>query len=137
MKFGGSCLAMNCDSRIPRLKKACAPPSALSLTLIGPTDAAAVSYFERYGMPMSPALREMTGKPALAAGPFFHDPRLKSFRAWAHRDGQRVYVRYLLSHPKASVLVPGSQLVALLSPLAELRWLRLIGRLVHVRAKSG
>jgi glycosyltransferase involved in cell wall biosynthesis len=84
-------------------------------------DAAAVSYFERYGMPMSPALREMTGKPALAAGAFFHDPRLKSFRAWAHRDGQRVYVRYRLSHPTASVLVPGSQLVALLSPLAELR----------------
>ncbi|HXM54756.1 MAG TPA: glycosyltransferase family 4 protein [Candidatus Dormibacteraeota bacterium] len=84
-------------------------------------NASAVVYFERYGMPMSPALQRMRGQPALAAGPFFHDPSLRSFRAWARANGQRVYLRYLLSHPKAAVLVPGSQLVDLLSPLRELR----------------
>ncbi|HYW27515.1 MAG TPA: glycosyltransferase family 4 protein, partial [Terriglobales bacterium] len=94
--------------------------STMGLRLL--EDTAAVDYFTAHGMPMSGALVGRTGHGAgddHAA--FFRDPRLYEFRQWSRQHGQRTYLMFLLTHPRAGIITPGSRLVDLLSPLASIR----------------
>ena len=85
-------------------------------------DPSTVQYFERHGMPMSPAVAARTGK---AAGSdnfaVYRDPDLQQLRDWVLADGQRTYVEFLATHPDAAIRTPGSQVVVLLSELDGIR----------------
>lgn len=64
----------------------------------------ATEYFRAHGMPLTPALREQTGK----SGPPMIEavrgrPELGSFRVWLREEGQGTYVRWLVSDLRHSV----------------------------------
>lgn len=59
-----------------------------------------VRYFADHGMPVTPRLLRMAGENAAGQdGAFYKAPELRGFRDWVQDDGQRTYVRYLVSHP--------------------------------------
>jgi hypothetical protein len=67
-------------------------------------DAAALHYFESCGMPVSPALMDLSGKYANSEDQaMFSGPDLDSFRHWLQDHGRSCYVRWLISHPVESV----------------------------------
>ena len=66
-----------------------------------------VAYFSDYGMPVSPALYERTGKYASGDDRAFHnDPRLEEFRTWTYRSGKTTYINFLISHLLYSLTKP-------------------------------
>jgi hypothetical protein len=65
------------------------------------------AYFERAGMPVTPALMSMSGKWASDDdGAFYRDPRLQSFRDWAASRGRPTYMSYLAGHPVQALAEP-------------------------------
>ncbi|MBN1868542.1 hypothetical protein JW916_14770 [Candidatus Sumerlaeota bacterium] len=67
------------------------------------TDPHRTAWFERRGMPVTPALMERRGKWGGSDDrSFYRDPRLEEFRAWMHSRGKRAYVLFLLTHPLQS-----------------------------------
>jgi hypothetical protein len=77
-------------------------------------------YFERLGMPVTPALMARAGKKAWRDDwAFFKDPALEEFRQWVRARGKSTYMRFLLSHPAMTIQEPLRHPELLLS--AELR----------------
>lgn len=64
------------------------------------TDPDRLDYFKDHGMPVTPALEQMSGQYAAGrSGEFFRSPQLASFRSWLGDSGQSTYTGYLLTHP--------------------------------------
>ena len=63
-------------------------------------DAAALGFFERCGMPVSPALLELSGKFANSEDQaMFSGPDLDAFRNWLRDHGRACYVKWLVRNP--------------------------------------
>jgi hypothetical protein len=63
-------------------------------------DQPAVSFFEACGMPVSPALMQLSGKFANAEERLlFEGAELADFRSWLLSDGRSCYIRWLISDP--------------------------------------
>jgi hypothetical protein len=63
-------------------------------------DAAAVSYFESCGMPVSPSLLVLEGKFANSDDQaMFTGPELETFRRWLYDHGRGCYIGWLASNP--------------------------------------
>jgi hypothetical protein len=65
-------------------------------------DATAGPYLRAHGFPTSPDVQQLTSSYALAANNDDLDfaPRYADFRRWLDERGQRVYTRFLLTHPR-------------------------------------
>jgi hypothetical protein len=67
-------------------------------------DASALQYFEKCGMPVSPALLELSGKFANSDDQaMFSGPDLDAFRNWLRDRGRTCYVGWLVTDPISSV----------------------------------
>ena len=64
-------------------------------------------YFERLGMPVTPALIGRAGKKAWHDDwAFLKGPELEDFRQWLYARGKSSYMRFLLSHPGMTIQEP-------------------------------
>ena len=54
-----------------------------------------VAYFEKRGMPITPALMERSGKPIQADENMLFDPDLEDYRQWVVDNGRSEYLRFL------------------------------------------
>ncbi|HET9587423.1 MAG TPA: hypothetical protein VFO91_01420 [Anaerolineales bacterium] len=78
-------------------------------------DERAVEFFAACGMPVSPALMQLSGGYANSLErAFYEDPALEGYRVWLHRAGKACYVEWLLSDPIESVRVPLAEFNALI-----------------------
>jgi hypothetical protein len=67
-------------------------------------DAAALHYFESCGMPVSPALMDLSGKYANSDDQaMFSGPDLDSFRYWLQDSGRSCYIGWLIGHPLQNI----------------------------------
>jgi hypothetical protein len=59
-----------------------------------------VQFFADLGLPVTPALREMTGKwGSTDDWRWYNDPQLATQREWLYHHGRQTYAKYLLTHP--------------------------------------
>ncbi len=76
--------------------------------------------FEDYGMPVSNALMNMSGKWASSDDyAYYNNPELDGFRKWLFKRGKNAYIRWLLVHPA----------VALGEPIAHINQMVITGNL--------
>ena len=76
----------------------------------------AVEFFANCGMPITPALLELSGE--FASGQeraFYDDPALAGYRNWLHEYGKACYVRWLLAHPLESIRAPFAEFNTLIN----------------------
>jgi hypothetical protein len=79
-------------------------------------DAQAVEFFSKCGMPVTPALLQLSGEFASGAErAFYEDPALAGYRLWLHESGKACYVRWLLSNPLESIRAPLAEFNTLLN----------------------
>ncbi len=79
-------------------------------------DPEAVAFFEDCGMPVTPALLDLSGE--FASGQeraFYEDPALAGYRSWLHDSGKACYVRWLLAHPLESIRSPFAEFNTLIN----------------------
>lgn len=80
--------------------------NVLSLRIL--PDDAATAAFVAGGMPMNATLRARAGRGSGDNLAYYQNPDLAAVRRWVLADGGRVYVRYLLTDPGASIARPGA-----------------------------
>lgn len=79
-------------------------------------NALAVDYFVECGMPVSPALLQLTGEFANGVDrAFYEDPALAEYRQWAYGSGKSCYMKWLLSSPLESIRAPLREFDTLIS----------------------
>lgn len=79
------------------------------------TDAQAIAFFEKCGMPVTPALLSTAGGNAESADrALYVDPTLASYRQWLHADGKSCYMRWLISQPIQTLQKPWKDLAWML-----------------------
>jgi hypothetical protein len=75
------------------------------------------AFFERHGMPVTPALIRMTGECASCRDyAYYKDPELASFRTWFYKKGKRTYMSWLLSNPATLMREPLSNIERMVAP---------------------
>jgi len=80
-------------------------------------DAERTAYFAHRGMPVSPALMQLSGQLAWGKNrAFYNDPALEEFRAWAFSTGKSNYTQFLLAHPGVTLLEPLRNIRPLIVP---------------------
>jgi len=78
--------------------------------------AQAVDFFINCGMPVSPALIQLTGEYANSLDrAFYEDPALEDYRLWLNQSGKLCYVKWLLSSPLESIKLPVAEFNTLIS----------------------
>jgi hypothetical protein len=76
----------------------------------------AVDYFAGCGMPVSPALLQLTGEFANGMDrAFYEDPALAEYRQWVYGSGKSCYIKWLLSSPLESIRAPLREFDTLMS----------------------
>jgi hypothetical protein len=76
----------------------------------------AVDYFAGCGMPVSPALLQLSGEFANGADrAFYEDPALAEYRQWLYQSGKSCYMKWLVSRPLESIQVPLAEFNTLIS----------------------
>jgi hypothetical protein len=79
-------------------------------------DSAAMGFFERCGMPLSPALMDLSGGFANSEErAMFEDASLQPFRKWLRAAGAQCYARWLVSDPAARIGEVGTEFDALIA----------------------
>lgn len=64
-------------------------------------------YFAGHGMPVTPAVMQLSGQLAWSQDLFYYNsPDLEGFREWVETRGKSTYLRFLLSHPDYAFLAP-------------------------------
>jgi len=70
-------------------------------------DPSALMFFENCGMPISAELLDLAGGLANSDDrAFYTDPALEPYRKWMYTNGKSCYMRWLFSHPVASLRAP-------------------------------
>jgi hypothetical protein len=79
-------------------------------------NAQSVDFFANCGMPVSPALMQLTGEYANSQDrAFYEDPALEDYRLWLHQTGKRCYVKWLLSDLVENIKRPLAEFNTLIS----------------------
>jgi hypothetical protein len=79
------------------------------------TNGQALDFFERCGLPASPALMQLAGAYANSSErAFYEDPALAGYRSWLQQSGKRCYIQWLLSNPLESIKAPLMEFNALI-----------------------
>jgi hypothetical protein len=79
-------------------------------------NAQSVDFFANCGMPVSPALMQLTGEYANSQDrAFYEDPALEDYRLWLHQAGKRCYVKWLLSDLVENIKRPLAEFNTLIS----------------------
>ncbi len=75
-----------------------------------------LNFFARHGMPTPPELLALSGKWAISNDfAIVNDLKLRKFSRWLFHDSQKVYVRFLLTHPAYLILTPWQNIQHLLA----------------------
>lgn len=75
-----------------------------------------LDFFARHGMPTPPELLALSGQWAISNDfAVINDLKLRKFSRWLFHDSQKVYARFLLTHPAYLILTPWQNIQRLLA----------------------